>query len=862
MSQPNLPPEYEFVRVLGRSMLSEVFLVQHQSGERFALKLLRASAARDPRVVARFEREVQLLEDWRHPNLVQGYGALNVDDRPGLLLEFVTGPTLKDAVSDRPLRWEQAARFGVQISRALDKLHKSGALHRDVKPHNVLLDHDRGAILADLGLVRRDTDPELTRQGAALGSPAYMSPEQTRDPSGVGPEADVYSLGATLHHALSGKPPFLGKGVGEVIHRVLHVDPEPLPKELPEPLLKVLATAMAKDPQRRYERARDLGGDLGRVLLGLQPHLMTRFKRKKRRRVAVSLVAVPLLALGAYGLVSKMGWLNPTVEDNTVEVQSPQAGVGEGEGNRVATPGANFDAVSQRHLFQSWAAPYLDRHRNAFQEGAYRMAWQALGHFEQADFPNEAEADFFEQLRRNEVQRGQQRLQSLTGEIYIDVAEVLQAQAEKGSAQIQGGSFDGKRWSQQAEQQLYARVPRAKQLPMFPGDDDPLVLLRSHLLTLDRQNRQAWTARARELVPVLRPQVNEHLEKGHLNAAVQVWAQLDARLLSFSMPAQRESWRLEQLKEAQLQLDQLLEGQLGAIIELPMPGRDLKGRVRMLLDADGAVQWQIETGPGERRIVDLLDLDARRLGEVFTMPSRSRMWIEAQVLWCQGNDLSVKRMTELAVQEWPPQADPYFWAKEWETIIASRHADALQGPMPTEPVSANGGGAQDVVQAVPAASEPLEQLKQELAAELIGAQFEVVGGALLIKWDQPAWDPSWLRTWPLESRKWKLSGWGMEWLIPSGHQPPQRFSVWEDVEMTRTKNSWSIQSGNKTFDGVFLYTGVRQSLIWDGKQVRLDDFAVGKWQPQKGRRVLLRAEATDSFSPSKFWVRIEPLKAQ
>ena len=858
MSQPNLPPEYEFVRVLGRSMLSEVFLVQHQSGARYALKLLRASAARDPRVVARFDREVQLLEDWRHPNLIQGYGALNVDGRPGLLLEFITGPTLKDAVSDRPLRWEQAARFGVQISRALDKLHRSGALHRDVKPHNVLLDIDRGAILADLGLVRRDTDPELTRQGAALGSPAYMSPEQTRDPSGVGPEADVYSLGATLHHALSGKPPFLGKGVGEVIHRVLHVEPEPLPNDLPESLQKVLATAMAKDPERRYERARDLGGDLGRVLLGLPPHLMTRFKRKKRRRVAVALVAAPLAVLGAYGLVQKMGWLEPNLDPDGIEVQHNAANEQGSEVNRVGTPGPGFDVVSQRHLFQAWAAPYLDRHRSAFREGAYRMSWQALDHFEQAEFPDTAEADFFEQLRRQEVQANRQRLQSLAGEIYIDVAEVLQAQAEKGSAQIQGGGFDGEQWRKLAEQQLYARVPRSKQLPMFPGDDDPLVLLRSHSLTLERQNRQAWTARARELVPVLRPQVNQWLEKGNLNAAVDTWAQLDGRLLPFSLPAQRESWRLEQLKEAQLQLDQLLEGQLGSVIELPMPGRDLKGRVRMLLDADGDVQWQIETSPGERRIVDLLDLDARRLGEVLTMPARARMWIEAQLLWCQGNELAVKRMTELAVQEWPPQADPYFWAKEWENTIASRHADALQGPVPTEPVSVAGTGEQDVVQAVPAASEPLLQLQQELAAELIGAQFEIDGGALRVQWDQPSWDPSWLRTWPLESRRWKISGWGMEWLVPSGKTPPQRFAVWEDVEMKRSKSSWSFTSGSKTFDGVFLYSGVRQSLVWDGKRVKLDDFAVGTWQPEKSRRVLLRAEATDGFAPLNFWVRIEP----
>ncbi|TAH36301.1 MAG: serine/threonine protein kinase, partial [Planctomycetota bacterium] len=291
MSLPALPPGLTFVRRLGASPLSEVYLVADDGGRLLALKILRESVARDPRLRERWRREAELLEEISHPNLVKSHGALEVEGRPALLLEYIEGPNLRDACKEQPLSWEQAARIGVQVARALEKLHAHDALHRDVKPHNILLHPKRGAVLADLGLVRRAEDPTLTRQGAALGSPAYMSPEQARDPSEIGAAADVYSLGATLYHVLSGHPPFLGAGVGEVIHRVLHEDPEPLPADVPEPLQRVIATALAKDPERRYGRAGDLAADLGRVLLGYSPRLLTRHRLRARWRTAAAAVA-------------------------------------------------------------------------------------------------------------------------------------------------------------------------------------------------------------------------------------------------------------------------------------------------------------------------------------------------------------------------------------------------------------------------------------------------------------------------------------------------------------------------------------------------------------------------------------------
>ncbi|MGB0684724.1 MAG: protein kinase domain-containing protein, partial [Planctomycetota bacterium] len=137
--RPGLPQGLRHLRDLGESPLSRVFLVEDHEGVRYALKVLRASVAKDPRIRARWQREGQLLEELHHPQLVQGHGLAEVDGCPALLLEFIDGPTLRARLEEQPLEWEQACRFGVQIARALDKLHRAGAVHRDVKPHNILL---------------------------------------------------------------------------------------------------------------------------------------------------------------------------------------------------------------------------------------------------------------------------------------------------------------------------------------------------------------------------------------------------------------------------------------------------------------------------------------------------------------------------------------------------------------------------------------------------------------------------------------------------------------------------------------------------------------------------------------------------
>lgn len=854
MIEPHLPPGYEYERLLGRSPLSEVYLVRDPDGHARALKVLRPSAGKDPRLQARFQREAQLLGDLHHPNLVRSFGLIQVEGRPGLLLEFVDGPTLREATQAGALGWEQAARYGVQLARALDRLHRHGALHRDVKPHNVLIHSQRGAVLADLGLVRRHEDPELTRHGAALGSPAYMSPEQARDPSGVGPEADVYSLGATLHHALSGAPPFLGKGVGEVIHRVLHLDPEPLPESVPDPLRRVLQTALAKDPDRRYARARDLANDLGRVLLGHPPRLLTAHRRRQRLRTAIAAVTTPVL-------VGVLWWAWPKVfpaggdsDEHEAQAQAPMEP--EVDAPPQTQPGReSLGPRGQRLLYESWAEDSLRRVRRAYEEGAYRMAWQSLELFAGRSFPKEADPAFFEQLRRSELTRQRARLEQRAAEVFVDVAEVLQAQSDAARVAIRAGDFSRDAWQQSTQAELDERVPRARQLPLYPGGENPSELLESYLLTLERQNREAWTSRANKLLPDLRERVADDLRAGELATAGERWRGLDARLLEHSLLARREGWRMERLLEAERALAAQMSSRLGRPWTLPLRTGDVSGRVA--LPPEGDTFWQLDPESGARVSVHLMALDPQRLREVLALDPQDADWLAAQLWWAEGQVArAVDTMRRLALRAWPAEADPYFWASEWERELALQPASppSVAAEAPVNPPNPVDGGVDAP------AGDPRERYAAELRDELLGAEILVEDDGIALVWRDFDLNPSWLKSWPRDARRWEVARWELQWQLPLRARLPHRFQLWGDVRCERQGNAWQLTVGDDRTPGVVLVPGARQSLSWDGKRVRFDSFVVGNWEPPGGRRLLLRADASSAFPVSELRVLLRPVR--
>lgn len=848
-SLPPLPPGLTPVRRLGASPVSDVILAVDDQGRQFAVKVLRESVARDPRLRERFRREAELLSAIRHPNLVRCHGDAEVEGRPALLLEYVEGPTLRDVVQEAPLPWEQAARVGIQVARALEKLHAHDALHRDVKPHNVLLNPRRGAVLADLGLVRRREDPELTRQGAALGSPAYMSPEQARDPSAIGAEADVYSLGATLYHALSGRPPFLGSGVGEVIHRVLHEEPDPLPPEVPDPLQRVVATSLAKDPDRRYARARDLAADLGRVLLGYSPRLLTRHRLRVRVRAAVA--AGVLAAAGGFGIWLASGEGEPAdapVEAGAAAVAEP----GPAARSRRPQPPAREPEVTPPppgdEAFVAWAAPFEQAYSRYLAQGQLRAAWEEVQALAEAPLPADA-SERFRLLRERIVHAARGAISAEAERIAARAEQLLDLAYQQALAQVEEGAPLPEDWIGSVERAWEEAGLRAGELPLQPGGADPRSRLALARARLESEVNARLAARARAFIPEKRGRTRELLRQGSFATAEAEWQQVDPALLRHSQAGRRERVRVQELAALERRFLARGDEQAGQAVRWELRGAALEGVVLPRALRESFLLLEVA---GRRVKVGLLDLDPEFLPDfLLTEADAEARWLQAQLYWCQGRlDEALAAGRPLAADRWPPEFDPAFWVAEWEKEAAGQAAPAPDG-----------SGAVDGSPEPAAVPDPADSLaaawRRLLPQEGV---VEVEGGAVVLRWEQPTWERPWQVELKLDPRRWRLDEWRVEWSLPAGAQPPQRV-VWMDrVQMTRASMRALpvTRVGERVQPGIGIVPGMSQVMEWRSGIVKLDGVAVGELPFREGGHLRLSAAAEPRFTPDRVWVRVAP----
>ncbi len=271
-----LDGRYRIERKLGTGGMASVYLAEDQElGRRVAIKLLDERHAQDEQFIERFRREAESAAGLSHPNVVSIYDRGEAGGTYYIAMEYLEGKTLKELLVSRgPTPVRVAIDYTRQILSALDFAHRNGIVHRDIKPHNVVVAPDGRLKVTDFGIARSGSS-QMTEAGSIIGTAQYLSPEQAQGKP-VHPSSDLYSVGVVLYEMLTGTVPFSGDTALEIAMKHLNTVPEPPSEkrppgigEVPHELDLVVLRALAKDSEDRYRTAREMDADLGRVAQGL-----------------------------------------------------------------------------------------------------------------------------------------------------------------------------------------------------------------------------------------------------------------------------------------------------------------------------------------------------------------------------------------------------------------------------------------------------------------------------------------------------------------------------------------------------------------------------------------------------------------
>ncbi len=266
--------QYQITALLGRGGMATVYRARQTSIDRdVAVKVIKPDLIESEEFKVRFNREAKVIAALSHPHILKVFDYGQHGDVVYLVMELLSGGSLADLLrGGARLEPAEVARLLDQIASALDYAHRRGIVHRDLKPQNVLLDEERNALLTDFGIAKLLSETTaLTQSGIAMGTPAYMSPEQWRGQS-VDGRADVYALGVMLYEMLAGRVPFMGDTPYSMMH--MHIF-EALPNirtarpELPEAVQSVLSVSMAKDRELRFNTAGEMANAFKLALAGV-----------------------------------------------------------------------------------------------------------------------------------------------------------------------------------------------------------------------------------------------------------------------------------------------------------------------------------------------------------------------------------------------------------------------------------------------------------------------------------------------------------------------------------------------------------------------------------------------------------------
>jgi len=262
---------FELIEKIGEGGMGIVYRARYSGNDRIvAVKLLPTEVAADPVLLARFERELDVLKQLKHPNIVRCFGGTCESTQRFYAMELVDGGTLADLLEKKGhLSWEFVVDYALQMCEALQYAHEHGVIHRDVKPGNFLLTKSGNIKLSDFGLAAIATAHRLTAAGRTVGTIQYMAPEQIRGKPALDGRADLYALGCVLYEMLTGQPPYAGENAAAVLQQHLSA---PIPHaaaimlECPLKLDQLICDLMSKDADQRPATAAEVGWRLEEIL--------------------------------------------------------------------------------------------------------------------------------------------------------------------------------------------------------------------------------------------------------------------------------------------------------------------------------------------------------------------------------------------------------------------------------------------------------------------------------------------------------------------------------------------------------------------------------------------------------------------
>ena len=277
---------YKILSEIGRGGMGIVYKAEDTKLRRIvALKFLPVKDLEGEEAKARFLREAQAAAALNHPNIATIYEIDEAEGKPFIAMEYIDGGSLKEKAEGHPLKLDEALDIAIQAGQGLQTAHDAGITHRDIKSANIMLTRTGQAKIMDFGLAQLGDRSQLTKTGSTLGTPAYMSPEQALG-KGVDRRGDIWSFAVVLYEMVSGQLPFKGEVEAAVTYSIVNEEPEPLTglrTGVPIELDRILAKALAKDADERYQHVEEILVDLRALRQSLVPSEKTRSGRVAAR---------------------------------------------------------------------------------------------------------------------------------------------------------------------------------------------------------------------------------------------------------------------------------------------------------------------------------------------------------------------------------------------------------------------------------------------------------------------------------------------------------------------------------------------------------------------------------------------------